>query len=70
LIVLLVVTWLVDLLWMFYWIPHWNSDEIKDLQGGLHTFVVFISMVNFLMKLAVIIMLGLTQRDMIRKQVA
>jgi len=55
---------------MFYWIPHWNSDEIKDLQGGLHTFVVFISMVNFLMKLAVIIMLGLTQRDMIRKQVA
>ncbi len=69
-IVLLVVTWLVDLLWMFYWIPHWNSDEIKDLQGGLHTFVVFISMVNFLMKLAVIIMLGLTQRDMIRKQVA
>ena len=69
-IVLLVVTWLVDLLWMFYWIPHWNSDEIKDLQGGLHTFVVFISMVNFLMKLAVIIMLGLTQRDMIRKHEA
>lgn len=27
---LLIVTWIVDLLWMIYWIPHWNSDEMKD----------------------------------------
>ena len=69
-IVLLVVTWVVDALWMIYWIPHWNSDEIKDLQKGLHAFVVFISLINFLMKMAVIVMLGFTQRDMLRKQVA
>jgi uncharacterized membrane protein len=70
LIVLLVVTWVVDLLWMFYWIPHWSSDEMKDWQRGLHNFVIFISFVNFIMKLAVIAMLWLTQREFIQKNVA
>ena len=69
-IVLLVVTWVVDLLWMFYWIPHWSSDEMKDWQRGLHNFVIFISFVNFIMKLAVIAMLWLTQREFIKKNVA
>ncbi len=64
------VTWVVDLLWMFYWIPHWGSDEMKDWQRGLHNFVIFFSFVNFLMKLAVIAMLWLTQRDYIKNQVA
>jgi hypothetical protein len=68
--VLLVVTWVVDLLWMFYWIPHWSSDEMKDWQRGLHNFVIFISFVNFIMKLAVIAMLWLTQREFIKKNVA
>jgi hypothetical protein len=70
LIVLLVVTWVVDLLWMFFWIPHWSSDEMKDWQRGLHNFVIFISFVNFIMKLAVIAMLWLTQREFIQKNVA
>jgi hypothetical protein len=54
---------------MFYWIPHWNSDEMKDWQKGLHNFVILFSVVNFLMKMAVIIMLGFTQRDTLRKGV-
>lgn len=66
---LLVVTWVVDLLWMMYWVPHWNSDEIKDLQKGLHNFVIFISLINFFMKLAVIAMLWLTQREYISRKV-
>jgi hypothetical protein len=65
----LIVTWFVDLIWMFYWIPHWNSDEMKDWQKGLHNFVILFSVVNFLMKMAVIIMLGFTQRDTLRKGV-
>jgi hypothetical protein len=32
--------------------------------------VIFVSFINFLMKLAVIAMLWLTQRDFIKKQVA
>ena len=65
LIILLVVTWVVDLLWMMYWIPHWNSDEMKDWQKTLHNLVTLFSIVNFLMKLAVIIMVSLTNRDSI-----
>ena len=66
---LLIVTWFVDLVWMVYWIPHWNSDEMKDWQKGLHSFVIFCSVINFLMKMAVIIMLGFTQRDVLKKGV-
>ena len=69
-IVLLIVTWFVDLIWMIYWIPHWNSEEMQNWQKGLHTFVIFFSVINFLMKMAVIVMLGFTQRDVLRKGVA
>ena len=62
-IILLIVTWFVDLLWMVYWIPHWNSDEMKDWQKGLHTAVILFTIINFLMKMAVIIMIGLNNRD-------
>jgi len=54
---------------MLYWVPHWNADEVKDLQRGLHNFVILISLVNFLLKLAVIGMLALTQRELIQKNV-
>ena len=54
---------------MIYWVPHWNSDEIKDLQKGLHNFVICMSMINFLMKMVVIVMLGFTQREMLNKKV-
>ena len=70
LLILLIVTWLVDFIWMVYWIPHWNSDEMKDWQKGLHNFVIFISVINFLMKIAIIFMVGFSQRDNIRKQMA
>ena len=58
----MIITWLVDLIWMVYWIPLWNSDEMKDWQKGLHNFVILFSVINFLMKMAVIIMLGFTER--------
>ncbi len=67
---LLVVTWIVDFLWMVYTIPHWNSEEMKDWQKGLHNFVILCSVVNFLMKLAVIVMLGFTHRESLTKQMA
>jgi len=49
---LLVVTWLVDLIWMVYWFPYWNSDEMKDWQKGVHNVVMFFAAVNFLMKVS------------------
>ena len=70
LLVLLIVTWFVDLLWMIYWIPHWMSDDMNEWQKGLHTFVIFVSVINFLMKIAIIFMVGFNNRDNIRKQMA
>ena len=56
----MIVTWFVDLIWMVYWIPHWNSDEMKDWQKGLHNSVIFFTIVNFLMKIPIIIMVGVS----------
>ena len=63
LITLVVITWIVDLIWMVYWIPHWNSDEMKDWQKGLHNAVILFSVINFVMKLGVIVLLGMNNRD-------
>jgi hypothetical protein len=68
LIILLVVTWIVDLLWLIYWVPYWNSDDMKDSQKTLHNIVALFSITNFLMKLAVIIMVGMTNKDNLKKQ--
>jgi len=35
---------------MVYWIPVWFSDEMKDWQKGVHSFVAFFSIINFLLK--------------------
>ena len=65
-IVLLWVTWFVDAIWMIYWVPHWLSDDLKEVQKGLHVAVILFSLINFLMKLAVIMMLWFTERDTIK----
>jgi hypothetical protein len=66
LILLLAVTWFVDLLWLFYWVPHWQSEEMKNWQRGLHNFVIFASLINWVMKLAVIGMVWTTQKAYIQ----
>ena len=35
-----------------YWIPVWFSDEMKDWQKGVHSFVAFLSIINFLLKVS------------------
>ncbi len=57
--ILLAVSWVGDLLWMFYWIPYWNSSEMKDWQKGVHSFVIFFSAVNFLMKVIFVALMSL-----------
>ncbi len=43
---------------------------MKDWQKGLHNAVIFFSVVNFLMKIAIIFMVGFNNRNNIRKQMA
>jgi len=60
---LLGVTFFGDFLWMFYWVPHYWSTEMGKYQAGLHTFVILCSFINWIMKLAVLIMLGITKQE-------
>jgi hypothetical protein len=53
-------------LWLFYWVPHWQSEEMKNWQRGLHNFVIFASLINWVMKLAVIGMVWTTQKAYIQ----
>ena len=51
---LLVLSFLGDFLWLVYWTPHWWSAEMRENQFYLHTFVIFVSFANFVLKLIVI----------------
>ena len=51
---LLAVSFLGDLLWLTYWVPHWWSSEMGKVQAGLHNFVILGSFANFVLKLIVL----------------
>ena len=51
-ILLMVVTWLADLVWLLYWGPFWNSDDMKGWQEGIHFFVLTTSTIGFLLKVS------------------
>ena len=51
---LLAITFVGDLLWLFYWVPHWWSAEMGKVQSGLHNFVILCSFANFILKLIVL----------------
>ena len=42
-----------DLLWMMYWIPFWNSEEMVKWNKGLHNLVVLSAVGNFLLKIII-----------------
>ena len=46
----MVVTWVVDFIWLVYWGPFWNSDDMKDWERGVHSWTLFWSSVGFLFK--------------------
>lgn len=51
---LLVLTFLADFLWMVYWIPHWWSKDMSKWNSGLHNFVILCSGLGFLLKIVII----------------
>ena len=51
---LLALTFVGDLMWMLYWVPHWWGSEMAKWQLALHSFVIFVSFANFILKLIVI----------------
>ena len=57
------MTWICDIIWMLYYWPLWNSDEMKDWMKGVHTFVLFFSLLNFVLKVGVMAMIGLAEKE-------
>jgi hypothetical protein len=49
----MVLAMLGDLLWLFYWVPHWWSDAMSKWQAGLHN-VVILCVVGLLLLKALI----------------
>jgi hypothetical protein len=54
LIVLTTLALLGDLLWLFYWVPHWHSDEMAKWQSGLHNFVILCVVALLLLKVVIV----------------
>ena len=51
---LMAISFLGDLLWLVYWVPHWWSSDMGKVQAGLHNFVILVSFANFILKLIVL----------------
>ena len=48
---LLIITFVVDFIWLCYWGPIWNSDtEYGRWEKGVHSFVLSMSSINFVIK--------------------
>jgi hypothetical protein len=53
---LMLLTFLVDFIWLCYWGPYWSGDESEwgQWEKGIHSFVVFLSAIGFILKAALI----------------
>mmetsp|Transcript_65375 Transcript_65375/g.75164 ORF Transcript_65375/g.75164 Transcript_65375/m.75164 type:complete len:138 (-) Transcript_65375:320-733(-) len=57
-IVFTAFTLLLDFIWLCYWGPYWSSQEfVNDWENGIHSFVVFTSAVNFIVKIIIVVMM-------------
>ena len=51
------LTTVVDVFWLMFWIPYYNQKEIAKVNYGLHMFVVIVSMIEIGLKVIIFIML-------------
>ena len=51
------VTLVADLTWILFWAPLWRSDRVGDFERGIHGLVIFTSMIGFIIKVVVVVVL-------------
>ena len=54
---LLILTSVIDVFWLLFWIPYYNDKEISKFNYGLHMFVVLISMIEVGLKVIIFFVL-------------
>lgn len=58
---LMVVSLVVDLIWIIYWAITWNGYNNRE--SGLCAFTIFISVVEFIVKIIVVILTFVKEED-------
>ena len=54
---LLLLTTVVDVLWLMFWVPYYNDAEMAKWNYGLHMFVVATSIAEIALKAVIFILL-------------
>ena len=62
-LVLMFITWIVDLVWLLYWSPFYRSDKMRDWEYGIHMFTIIIVIIEFIYKLIMMVIIGLVDRE-------
>ena len=65
-LVLMFITWVIDLVWLLYWAPFFRSDKMRDWEYGIHMFTIFIVIVEFIFKLIMMIIVVLVDQADLR----
>ena len=47
----------VDVLWLLFWVPHYNDKEMAKWNYGLHMFVVVVSILEIVLKVIIFFVL-------------
>ena len=50
---LLIITTVVDVLWLMFWVPYYHDTEMVKWNYGLHMFVVVISIIEIVLKVII-----------------
>ena len=54
---LLVLTTIVDVLWLLFWVPHYHTKELEKLNYGLHMMVAIVSIIEIVLKVIIFFVL-------------
>mmetsp|Transcript_17023 Transcript_17023/g.28765 ORF Transcript_17023/g.28765 Transcript_17023/m.28765 type:complete len:117 (-) Transcript_17023:64-414(-) len=60
---LLIITAVVDILWLMFWVPYYNDKEVAKWNYGLHMLVVFVSVAELVLKAIIFFMLFGSRAD-------
>lgn len=64
------MSFLGDLLWLFYWVPFWYSEQMAKWNMGLHSFVILCAVGNLVLKVIIIGCLATVKQDELKNRMA
>jgi len=51
LVILMIYTWIMDFIWIFYWGVYWNRSQFdNNWAKGIQMFVLIMSIIEFIIK--------------------